>query len=102
MRPANKLDQASCEQRGAAALRMLRHYCVPGLAWEDRQAASPAAPAHAGWMMQEGLHSTTPAWVQVDDLVLLHGVDEQTGVYLEAPWNLARVSPVVPRVPKWS
>ena len=42
------------------------------------------------------------AWAQVDDLVLLHGVDEQTGVYLEAPWNLARVSAVVPRVPKWS
>ncbi|KAK9845204.1 hypothetical protein WJX81_000018 [Elliptochloris bilobata] len=45
--------------------------------------------------------SAVPA-AQVDDLVLLHGVDEESGVYLEAPWNLARVSSVVPRVPKWS
>jgi len=29
-------------------------------------------------------------------------VDEESGVYLEAPWNLARVSAVVPRVPKYT
>ena len=66
------------------------------------------------WRPRQGLHSHVSGWVQpevqqlrgvlaqVDDLVLLHGVDEESGAYLEPPWNLARVSSIVPRVPKWS
>ena len=74
----------------------------PGRAsWKTRR---QPVPQHQH-MQVDGVvrsHMTALACAQVDDLVLLHGVDEQTGVYLEAPWNLARVSAVVPRVPKWS
>ena len=66
-----------------------------------RLPSQSCSPCYAG-LHGPHVRSAVLAGAQVDDLVLLHGVDEQTGVYLVAPWNLARVSAVVPRVPKWS
>jgi len=67
----------------------------------SRRLARGAGPGCLESWLRLGLECVV-CGVQVDDLVLLHGVDEESGVYLEAPWNLARVSAVVPRVPKYT